>query len=422
MHIRCIVADAPKRAELRCVKNHQAYYGCDLCKMKAVPFKNKKERSKPAWTGTKVDNLRTHEWTLQMVQQLESLKKSKKKVEEKDLERLCGIRGRSVLFDFGYLDVVYDVPPEYMHFVCLGIVKILSTLTFAFSGNRYRRFSSGNAKRIPVSRINSELLKIRVPSEFSRKIRGLDPADWKAEEYRNLILFYFPVLFTVASSSRDAESLKIWLTLAFLIRAYVLPEKEFKFVSKSLLQQCQRRFIQKIRKVHGEYNCLYNFHMILHLDLIRQHGPLSKTSSFPYESMFSKIRDSFVPGTPNPVKQIFQTMYHRQRLGHICKKAVSMAPHETSMTDDSLAYIFNPKGHYEFFKINGVCKETRLLECKEIYVLERENELPFEKIGVFIIQCISSETVLKQKADLSGKVIRVGKYVLSIPNGVLREN
>jgi hypothetical protein len=55
--------------------------------------------------------------------------------------------------------------------------------------------------------VNEALLATRVPSEFSRRPRELDFPNLKAEEYRNLLIFYFPAILHRLAPSLAEQTL-----------------------------------------------------------------------------------------------------------------------------------------------------------------------------------------------------------------------
>lgn len=106
-------------------------------------------------------------------------------------DELKGIVSRSLLLDIENFHCVFDLPGEYMHGTCLGLIKRLTELTFAVGENRYR---VTKRKLTPPSKFNELMSKIKVTHEFPRRIRELDFAVMKAVEFRNLSLFYFPII------------------------------------------------------------------------------------------------------------------------------------------------------------------------------------------------------------------------------------
>ena len=76
-----------------------------------------------------------------------------------------------------------------MHSVCLGLVKRLLELTFNVGTNRKRQTTR---KLSTPAQFDQLMASVQVPKEFSRRCRKLDISIMKAQEFRNLILFFFP--------------------------------------------------------------------------------------------------------------------------------------------------------------------------------------------------------------------------------------
>ena len=100
-----------------------------------------------------------------------------------------GINGKSVLINIPGFNFVYDVPAEYMYSGCLGLIKRLTELTFDVGEKRTRikkrKLSS------PLT-FNALMMKKKVTKEFPRRARNLDFAVFKAIEFRNICIFFFP--------------------------------------------------------------------------------------------------------------------------------------------------------------------------------------------------------------------------------------
>lgn len=403
-----VVADAPKRCELGCYEPPQAYYGCGLCPMKAKAYKYKtvsgKDHTKTAWTCTDLPPLRDPDDIRMVAHYLDRLSRDERR----------GITGLSPLFRIPGFNPVQQLVPEYMHFLCIGVVKLMCELSI--KTNKTARPSKSNTK-VEVKRLNARLKNIKGPSEFSRKIRPFNPADWKAEEYRNFILFYvFTFIDTIPAS--DPELLALWNYLAFLVRAYCLPDKEYEHLPINKLKKLQTRFVTKFRQHFGEYSCTYNLHQILHMDHIRKLGSFPKTSAFPSECCFAKLRRSFAGGTPNPIKQILTGMYQRFSLGHSCKKRITVANYITKCVDDSLFYTFHA-GQYKFYKTTATSPAG--VRCQKLITLIDENELQMQQVGVQRKYCLADDEETIPWRKISGKAIAVGSYIISIPNDALRE-
>ena len=69
------------------------------------------------------------------------------------------------------------------------------------------------------------MAKTKSVKDFSRRLPELDFAVYKAEEFRNLILFFVPHVLECLEP--NAKERQLWLYLCFMIRACVLPDDEF---------------------------------------------------------------------------------------------------------------------------------------------------------------------------------------------------
>lgn len=83
------------------------------------------------------------------------------------------------------VNCVNDFCLDYMHLVCLGVVKRM--LLFIKAGPRICKLSAGQ-----LDQISTKLKKMSglMPNEFARQPRGLDELKrWKATEFRQFLLY-----------------------------------------------------------------------------------------------------------------------------------------------------------------------------------------------------------------------------------------
>lgn len=413
-----IIADAPKRAELRQWKGHSAYYACDLCLGKAasVPMKESNDKTrKRAWPPSTSDSpLRNHNDSLVAANNANW-----------SPDELKGVIGKSLLFDLPGFDIVNDIPVDYMHCVCLGVVKMMVLLSFDVP---QRRPSCSREPLIPTHVINQNLKKQKVPSEFSRRTRPLDCSSWKAEEYRNLALFFFPFVLEASGNAKKCKT--VWALMSFVTRACCLPENEFFVIPNQYLVKVVRRFYGQFEKCFGIVNCTYNVHLFSHaLHTRASSGPFPLVSAFPFEGMFSQMRNCFVPGTPNPTKQIFQQMCGKLCFGHKCEKSITFSEKETEKVNDSYVYIFTGKEH-RFFKIKQSGEKYssaqlvltgHLEDTANVSPSFDEIELSWSAVGVYRYYTLSEIETNILNENIVGKAIRVSTVILTIPTSCLQE-
>ena len=344
------------------------------------------------------------------------------KIENDDilsLDESKGIMGRSLFLDIPYFTYLEDIPAEYMHSSCLGVVKRIIELTFNVGEARQRNTTR---KLSLASKFNDLMSGVKVFRESSRRVRTLDFAVMKAQEFRNIVLFFF--IIVIDCIEETAKERRLWLLLAYMIRMCVLPNEEYQTIDPDVLQYCSSHFYKLYEHLFHARNCSYNTHVVAsHIKSIRVHGPLTLTSAFGFESFYGEMRHAFVPGTLSPLKQILETILLKRTISsHCCKPSIYYSPKDTALESNSYVYTFHNQ-EYNFFKILSM--ENMNLECAKIGKYEANfpetPTLNWAKIGVFKAGGISDEIVTLSKEQLGGKVIKVKDMFLTCPINVLEE-
>lgn len=454
--VKQYVADNLKRATGKGSLNHKATFPCEYCFSRGIrcqlkdnstktsrQFTLMKKKIKSSANGSDYSNI---EKELEKAEKIMSNKKrtttcwpastaggeprTTEKIEEilqkieasetkLPLEEAKGIVCRSPLMSVPGFDFVLDSSAEYLHSVCLGVSKRLIELTFNVGDNRQR---ITNRKLSLVTDFNREMQNIKVVRECSRRVRDLDFSVLKGQEFRNITLFFFPVILSCIVP--PAPERKLWLMFSYMIRSCILPTQEFKCLQLNDIEETCRSFYKLYEKLFGQFNCTYNTHVVgSHLLEMRARGPLTCTSAFEFESFYGEIRNSFTPGTQSTLKQIFKKKLIKRLLGyHCCENTIYFSDHETSLENDTLVYIFQDSIH-KMFKICEIDGE-RLICYKQGRYNHTFNEMPnidFSKVGVYKRGPISSEKVTLFKKNVSGKVLSVHDFLITCPNNVLRE-
>ena len=192
---------------------------------------SKAHRKKLVWPATTMNGEpRTKQEIKRIVEKIERgdpMTKDEKK----------GIVGKSPFLDIEYFDIVRDIPTEYLHGTCLGVVKRLVSLTSNVGITRPR---ATKRKLTPPSVFNLLICKVKGTREFSRRVRNLDFSVLKGQEYCNIILFYFPIVILCIDEEYDEER-KVWLFLAYMVRACVIPQQEFQNVNLNDIENCGKK-------------------------------------------------------------------------------------------------------------------------------------------------------------------------------------
>lgn len=334
-----------------------------------------------------------------------------------------GVLGRSPLLDVPDFNFVYDSPAEYLHLACLGVIKRLLELTFSFSGGVKR---SRVTKR-PLSStgdFNKLMLCTKVTREFPRRARKLDLAVFKGQEYRNIVLFFFPLVLECIEPSEKERT--VWLSLVFMLRSAVIPTSEFDSISLDIVRECCDNFYKLFEQLFGPINCTISLHVLCcHLLEIRTHGPLTETSAFKFETFYGELRRSFVPRTNSPLKQILKNTLLRRILSkHQCKNNIYITNYNTPLESNNLIYCYEEK-EYNIYEVTDINEANNEVTCVKVgkypvHFPETPN-LNWSKVGVFRKGGVTSDTTEIQTSKISGKVLHVGKYLVTCPINVLLE-
>ena len=327
--------------------------------------------------------------------------------------------GPSALLDLPNFDIVRDTPCEYLHSTCLGVVKRTVSLTFSVGESRPR-----NTKRklSDPAQFNVLMLNIKMPKESSRRARELDFAVLKGAEFRNLAIFFFPLV--IECIEEGEEERELWLCLAYMVRACIVPSDEFRHVNLNVVEMCSKKVYKIYEKLFGAVNCTYNTHTVFsHITEIRAHGPLTETSAFSFETFYGELKNCYVPGTPSPLKQAFQKVLLKRALSHhCCEIPITYTTKETSLQNDSLIYVWKHNKHNMYKMVDLIGED---LICHKIITTEcsfEDADLPWKTVGVFEFGEIDdTEYIEIDKNEVSGKVILVNDLLITWPLNILRE-
>ena len=211
-----------------------------------------------------------------------------------------------------------------------------------------------------------------------------------------------------------------------MLRACVIPQHEFQRLSDTIVSHCSKQFYTLYEKTFGQVNCSYNTHIMgAHLIEMRVHGPLTLTSAFGFENFYGELRNSFVPGTVSPLKQIMRKILLKRSLtDHACLPSIHITTHETALECNNLIYTFTNR-EYNFYKVIDVQNDDDILNCVKINTtevfFEETPNLNWDLVGVFKEVSIECTVHNISQKYVAGKLIRIGKILMTCPNNVLDE-
>ena len=256
--INCFVCDAPARSYVKCCKSHNGHSACEKC-IEPGNYENRR-MSFPSTVAP----LRTDVSFAEMIDEDHHL-------------------GHSPLSHLK-ISMVSAFPLEYMHLVCLGVMRKLimlwlkGPLTCRIDGRRKNEISG-----VLLS------LKSYIPMEFARKPRSLSEVDrWKATEFR-LFLLYTGII-ALKKNIADAvyqNFVLFFVAIHILVSPVLCLDKEHADYANSLLVA----FVKHFSELYGETFVSYNVHSLIHLrEDVKKFGPLDSFSAFPFENYLGKLK------------------------------------------------------------------------------------------------------------------------------------
>lgn len=199
------------------------------------------------------------------------------------------------------IDMITCFPYDYMHLVCLGVMRRLLDLWISTTGPMHCRISSSQA-----SMVSDRLLALRnyIPSEFARRPRALiERCRWKATELRQFLLYTGPVVLRRVLQPQIYDNFMLLSVGVYILASpkYCLELNDF---AKTLLVS----FVEHFGQLYGEEFLVYNIHGLVHLsEDVKVHGNLDLISAFPFENFLGKLK-KLVRGPLNPLTQVMRRL------------------------------------------------------------------------------------------------------------------
>jgi hypothetical protein len=283
--IDAIVCDSPARAFVKSIAHNSGGKGCERC---TVSSRKQRGRNGRAFGGTTFihhpnNSLRTDSSFRR--------RQDPKHHQKGDLSPLTRLS----------VDMVKSFPLDYMHLICLGVVKRLIGI-----------WVDGSKKDLPNKLYSGALDEVNqmikacskyFSSEFNRKSRDItDYKHWKAVEFRSFLLYSGVI---VLKGILPPDKYDHFLLLHVALRILCSPnstEPQLEFAKR-----CLNNLVSLFDSLYGRQHIVYNVHNLLHLtdDCIYFKRPLASYSSFPFESYLGNIK-RLLCGTRKPLSQLYR--------------------------------------------------------------------------------------------------------------------
>jgi hypothetical protein len=271
LNLTAVICDAPARAFVKCVKGHSGYSACERC----------------VQDGVYTDGRMTFPET------------GAKKRTDDEFRAMLYEDHQTAISPFSQLDIgcVSNFPLDYMHLVCLGVVR--RTILQWLKGPLNCRLSGALVNKISD---NLKSLRRHLPKEFCRKPRSLSEVhQWKATEFRQFLLYTGLVVLSGLLPTNMYNNFKLLtVSLSILLSPTMCTNSD----NCDYVQKLLELFITDYAKIYGEKSLVYNIHSLIHLpDDAMRYGALDNISAFPYETYLGKLK-KLVRRPQNPVAQI----------------------------------------------------------------------------------------------------------------------
>lgn len=260
------ICDAPARAKVLQMKQHNGYYGCNYCKILVTPHH---DLNCMVYPMNVTSELRTNqEWRSLAEKTLQT-----KITKANELEFL-GIKGYTPLLKLPYIDIVSFCVPEIMHSQFLGTARLLIDFWLGLRSTE---------EVLNSEILNRRLKRLKFPSKFLRVMPDITKP-LKSIELENL-LFYGFVLFEGLLPEREFNNFKL---LSLIIST--LSSREITHAQIDKCEELIAEFINEFGTLYPTELHKYNVHMLSHLpQVVRQFGPLIVCSSYQVSFLSSLI-------------------------------------------------------------------------------------------------------------------------------------
>lgn len=250
--INAIICDTPARSYVKCVKSHNAHFGCGLCIQEGEYL-----HSRVLFTD------------------LDSFKRTDDNFRQRTYEEHHVGNSPFELID---LKMVTQFPLDYIHLCCLGVMKKM----FGLWLRRHCRLTA-----VKIEQLSDFLVTLStwIPEEFQRKCRSLKELEHlKATEFRLFMLYVGP------AALRTILPLDHYIHFnVFNCAMRILCHPVDCFRNNQYAQDLLKYFVRKFKTLYGEENLTYNLHNLIHLSNdVLTYGSLDTFSAFPFENSMQK--------------------------------------------------------------------------------------------------------------------------------------
>lgn len=219
----------------------------------------------------------------------------------------------SCLVGFEHFHILHSFSIEYMHCILLGNQKRILKL-FLETKNKSRPYYIPPKKK---KLLNDRITAIKPNADIVRKPRSLEQiADFKASEYKFLLLYYLPVCLEGCVPKMFLEHIRALSAASYMLLQTSVPSEDVCQAEVMLT-----KFVKQHQHLFGKENMVMNVHLLKHLaNSVRKLGPLWSHSAFPFERNNGNLL-KMVNGTTDVLLQVSSKYCLKQSLVKRTKKS-----------------------------------------------------------------------------------------------------
>lgn len=280
---------------------------------------------------------------------------------------------------------------DYMHLVCLGVMKKLINL-WMNNGPLSVRLSSRKVKQLSL---NLEKMRSSITNDFARKPRRIEEySRFKATEFRQLLLYTGPL---VLKNILSDECYKHFMSLNIAMR--ILLSKDHSMYL-NYAAELLNYFVKVFQQIYGCHYLSHNVHSLLHLvDDYITYGPLDNCSGFPFEN-YMKILKRMLRKHEKPLQQIIKR--YEEIINNDNIKFTS-SKYNTFTIKKPDCFVLSTRG--EIVQIVDISSNSTTIVGRQFNSKEDLFEKPIRssKLDIFIVNDLSVNTKEWCVSDLKKK-------------------
>lgn len=164
-----------------------------------------------------------------------------------------------------------------MHCVHLGLMKKLFNLWLDTKNHKMPWYMKKKNQDI----LNKRLLNIKPVSEILRKPKSIfSKGDFKANEFRSLLLFYLPFALPGLLEHKYVKHFRLLSSAIYVLSKQKISSEEIEIARDQL-----NEFVDSFETLYGQSNVTINTHLIRHLaESVINLGPLWAHCAYSFEA------------------------------------------------------------------------------------------------------------------------------------------